>query len=255
MPKLKMIESLNNFRIKHEPEILMSVGIAGLLVSTAWAVKATIKAAKICEQKKVAENKDKLSFKEIFLATWKLYLPVVISTALSVPCIIVGNRVSSRRTAALATAYTLSQTALQEYQTKTKEMIGEVKEKAIKDEIVRDKAKQIESKEVYLVGSDEQIFLEPLTGRYFKSTWNRIQKACNDINEEALGSSCGSYTLDDWFERLGLESTDLGRLLGWSTPFYGNSAGLMKIHMTTAKTKDDKPCGAICYDVNPYELK
>lgn len=250
----KMIDNLNNFRIKHEPEILMGTGIAGLLFTTAWAIKATIKATKICEQKKIDENKEKLTFKEVLKATWKLYLPVAIGAAVSVPCIIAGNRVATKRTAAIAAAYTISKTALDEYQIKTREIIGEKKEQQIRDEVVKEKAKQIDSKEVILIGDGEQLFLETLTGRYFKSTWNEIQKACNDLNERAIGSTTGSYTLDDWFNMLGLESTTAGQILGWATTSYGNSAGLMRIHMTTAKTKDDRPCGAICYDVEPYSL-
>lgn len=253
MPKNNIFNSLNKFRVKHTPEILMSMGLAGLLFSTVWAVKVTVKATKLCEEKKITEKKDNLTFKEIFKTTWKLYLPVAISTVLSVPCIIAGNRVSSKRSAALAAAYTLSEAALQEYQIKTKEIIGEQKEQTIQEELVKDKAKLIESKEVFISENDEQLFLETITGRYFKSTWNRIQKACNDLNEDALGSTCGCYNLDDWCEKLGLDSTGAGTLLGWSVPSYGNSRGLMKIHMTTAKTKDDKACGAICYDVRPYD--
>ena len=251
----KIFESINNFRVKHEPEILMGVGIAGLLFSTVWAVKATVKATKICEKKKVEENKEHLTFKEVFKATWKLYLPVAIGAVVSVPCIIAGNRISTKRTAVMAAAYTLSKTALDEYQNKTKELIGEKKEKEIRDEVVKDKAKEIESKEIILSSDGDQLFLEPLTGRYFKSNWNAIQKACNDLNEKALGGSSGAYSLDDWFECLGLESTEIGQILGWSTPYYGNSHGLMRIHMTTSKTKDNKPCGAICYDVEPYDIR
>lgn len=248
-------DTLNNFRVKHQPEILMGMGIAGLLFSTAWAIKATIRATKICERKKLEENKNSLTFKEIFMETWKLYLPVAIGTIVSIPCIIAGNRISTKRTAVMAAAYTLSKTALDEYQNKTKELIGEKKEKEIRDEVVKDKAKRIESREVILSEDGEQLFLEPLTGRYFKSNWNQIQKSCNDLNEKALASSCGSYSLNEWFDSLGLDSTDVGQILGWATPYYGNSVGLMKIHMTTSKTKDNKPCGAICYDAEPYDIR
>lgn len=252
--KPNLFDSINKFRTKHEPEILMGVGIAGLLFSTAWVITATVKAVKLIEKKKKELGRDKLTAKETFKIVWKLYLPVVLSTGISIPCIIAGNRISSKRTAALAAAYAFSETALHQYQNKTKELIGEDKEMEIREEVVKDSAKRIESKEIILSGSDEQLFLESLTGRYFKSTWNDIQKACNELNEEALCDSNGSYTLDDWFDKLGLESTELGALLGWALPYYGNSAGLMKIHMTTSKTKDNRPCGAICYDVEPYKI-
>lgn len=249
----KFFNSVGNFGRKHSPEILMGMGITGLLFSATWAVKATIKAVRICDEKRANENKEKLTAKEVIKTTWKLYLPVVASVFVSVPCIIAGNRVSSKRTAALAAAYTISETALQEYQTKTKEIVGEKKVKQIEEAVAKEQvAKTKETKEIVLSDDSEQLFFEPLSGRYFKSTWNAIQKACNDINEEALGSSTGMYSLNDWFEKIGLDMTDVGDMLGWCTPTYGCSQGLMRISLTTTVTKDNKPCGCIQYDVRPY---
>ena len=253
MSKGNFLNSLNNFRVKHEPEILMATGLAGLTFSTVWAVKATIQAVRACDAKKVNENKAKLTFKEVIKTTWKYYLPVVGSMAASIPCIIIGNRVSSKRNAALAAACTLSETALKEYQAKTKELIGEKKEAKIKEAVAQEAVnKAKETKEIILNSDDEQLFFEPLSGRYFKSSWNKIQQACNDINEKALGSTTGMYSLNDWFEAIGLDETDVGDMLGWCTPGYGCSQGLMRISLESTVTKDNKPCGCIYYDVRPY---
>ena len=72
-----------------------------------------------------------MTVKETFKLTWKLYLPVALSTVASIPCIVMSNKVSNKRYAALATAYTISEAALQEYQEKTKEIVGEKKAKQI----------------------------------------------------------------------------------------------------------------------------
>ena len=252
----KFFKAVNDFRVKHEPEILMAMGLSGLLFAIVWTTKATVEATHICDELKVKENKDKLTAKDVVKATWKLYLPVVISTSLAVPCIVAGNRASSKRYAALAAAYTISETALKEYQEKTKEVIGEAKEKKIQEAISTQQVaeKKVSEKEVILTGDGDQLFYEPLTGRYFKSSWNAIQKACNELNEEALGSTTGSYTLNEWLDKIGLSTTEAGELLGWCTPTFGHSKGLLKISMTTTKTQDDKPCGAIYYDVRPYNL-
>lgn len=254
--KANVFDSLNNFRVKHEPELLMGMGITGLLFSTVWAVKATVKAVKICEEKKVNENKNKLTVKEIIGATWKVYIPVVASTLVSVPCIIASNRVSSKRNAALAAAYTISETALQEYQTKAKEVVGEKKEKQIRDAVSQSQVDKTPTatKEIVLNEDDEQLFFEPLSGRYFKSSWNKIQEACNTLNERTLGSTTGAYSVNDWFEAIGLPETDTGDMLGWCTPTFGCSQGLMRISLSANVTKDNKPCGAIQYDVRPYPV-
>ena len=234
----------------------MSVGITGLCFSVVWGIKSTVKAVKICDNKKNELGREKLTSKEIFKYTWKTYLPVVVSTALSIPCIIAGNRVSSKRNAALMAAYTISETALREYQNKAKEIIGEEKEKEIKDAIAQDKinASKQDSKEIIITNDEEQIFFEPLSGRYFKSSWNKISEAVNDLNEKALASVVGYYTLNDLYEELGLDPVELGNSLGWGTPGLVPGCGLLKIKMATAKTKDNKPCGCIDYIYYPYSI-
>ena len=122
-----IFKTLKPFLAKYEPEILMAMGISGMIFSTIWSVKATKTAVRKIDIKKEELNKDKLTLQEVVKETWKLYLPVVLSTAISVPCIIAGNRVSNKRNMALAAAYTISETALQEYQDKTKEVLGEKK--------------------------------------------------------------------------------------------------------------------------------
>ena len=47
------------------------------------------------------------------------------------------------------------------------------------------------------------------------STWNNILKAANELNSEAISSMNGFTSLNDWFEKLGLETTDMGDEIGW----------------------------------------
>ena len=130
-----IFKTIKPFMTKHQPEILMSMGIGGMIFSTIWGIKATNRAKDIITNAQDKEynkayhvvstdpyiltNKDKIKL------TWKLYIPVVVSMAVSIPCIVAGNRVSNKRNAALAAAYTLSETVLQEYQEKTREIVGE----------------------------------------------------------------------------------------------------------------------------------
>lgn len=246
---------MNKFELfvkKYSPEILMSMGIAGMAFSTAWGINATIKATRKIDSIKAKENKTKLTAKEVFKETWKFYIPSALSIIISVPCIIAGNRVSSKRNAALAAAYTLSEAALHEYQSQTKKLVGEVKAKEIDNAVAEESVKKVQPTKEIIMSDGKQLFFEPMTGRYFESTWNDIVQAVNSLNESALASSTGIYYLNDFLERLGLDGTEAGDILGWSTPTFGNSKGLLKISMDSAITKDNKPCGCIHYDVRPY---
>lgn len=250
-----MSNKVEDFMNKYSPEILMSVGLCGLTFATVWGIKSTVQAVRLCDQKKANENKATLKPKEVIQTTWKLYLPVALATTISIPCIIAGNRVSNKRAAALTAAATLSQTALLEYQNKVKQIVSPKEQQKISESLSQDKVNNTKanSKEIVVLGDGNELFLETTSQRYFRSSWDHVQKMANEINERALSGVCGSYTLNDWYEKLGLEPTAIGDSLGWSTPGFGRN-GLMKIYMDTAKTADDKPCGVINYSVLPEAL-
>lgn len=242
------------FVSKHEPEILMSMGIGGMIFSLAWGIKASFKAARAIDKYKEIYGKDKLTVKETIKLTWKLYLPTVLSVAASVPCVIMSNKVSNKRYAAIATAYTISEAALQEYKDKTKEIIGEKKTKQIEESISDDRVTKTYSggNQVILTGNGDSLFYEPLSGRYFKSNWNDILKAANELNSEAITNMSGQTTLNDWFQKIGLETTEIGETLGWN--LMNNSSNLIDISISSHITKDNVPCGAIYYNRQPVAL-
>ena len=109
---------------KYSPQILLGVGIAGMITSTILAVKATPKAIQIIEQKKKEENVEKLNATETVKATWKCYIPAVVTGVSATVCLIGSNSVSSKRAAAIAAAYEISKTTLNEYKDKVVETEG-----------------------------------------------------------------------------------------------------------------------------------
>lgn len=240
---------------KHEPEILMGMGISGLIFSTVWAVKATVKATRAVINYKDSKNIDKVTKKEVIKLTWRYYWPVVASTAISIPLIIAGNRVSNKRYAALAAAYSISETALLEYQEKTRDLLGEKKAREIQESIDSDKINKTYTgtNQIIMTGNGESLFYEPLSGRYFKSNWNDIAKAANELNAQALSELVSQITLNEWFDRLGLEDTEVGDIMGWELD--GKPYNLIDISISSHITKDNIPCGAISYRRTPTKLK
>lgn len=242
------------FVVKHEPEILMAMGIGGMMFSICWSIKASLKIAREIDKYKKTYGKEKLSTKEILKLSWKSYLPVVVSTAASIPCIIASNSVSNKRYAALATAYTVTEAAMQEYQDKAKEIIGEKKAKQIEESISKDKIDKTYAggNQIILTERGDSLFYEPLSGRYFMSTWNDISKSANELNAEAISSMNGFTSLNDWFQKLGLDSTDIGDEIGWDVTC---SKNIIDISISSHITKDNVPCGAIYYNKRPDKLR
>ena len=242
------------FIARKQPEILMTMGISGMIFSTVWAVKATFKASQKITDLWYENGAEPTTKKEIFKEVWKLYLPSVISAGVAIPCIIAGNRVSNKRNAALAAAYTISETAFQEYQERTKQLVGEKKEAQIHESASKEIVDKTYSKShVLLTGDGETLFHESLSGRYFKSNWNKILKAANELNASALTDAFGVITLTDWFTHLGLDPTDISDYMGWSTE--DGTRGLIDISIDSVLTPDNNtPCGSIHYNNRPKML-
>ena len=128
----KLVKSTQYFISKHSPEILTGLGIAGMLTTTFLAVKETPKALELIEEAQ-CDKGEALTVVEKAKACWKCYIPAAATATCSIACLVGASSVSSRRNAALATAYKISETAFSEYKSKVVETLGEKKEEAIRE--------------------------------------------------------------------------------------------------------------------------
>lgn len=249
----KLCKDIGNTMSKHSPEILTGIGIAGMITTTILAVKATPEALELldrakCKKKQTPEDEPKLTAVETVKTAWKPYLPAVIIGVTSTACLIGGTRVSLRRNAALATAYQLSTTALSEYKEKVVETIGERKERAIHDELAKDKVEQIpvQQSEVIFTGKGESLCLDDISGRYFKSDRNRIDRAMNKLNQRMAGGMEMCISLNEFYDAIGIPQIPMGESLGWRV-----DKGLIDIHYGAVLTSDNEPCMVISFLVPP----
>lgn len=237
----------------HSPQILTGLGIAGMLTTTVLAVRATPKALRLIEEKKNAENVDKLSAIDTVKATWKCYIPATVTGAASVACVIGAQSVNMRRNTAIAAAYKLSETALAEYREKVIETIGEKKEKSVREKVAKEKIQKhmAENTEIYITEKGETLFLDPVSGRLFKSDVETIRQAINKINYNLTHDILGYVSLNDFYDEIGLSRTSLGDDLGWNI---GAGDGLLEIDLFPEKTEEKvpRPCFCLYYNKNPY---
>lgn len=248
----KLFKDIRNGLSKHSPEILTGLGIAGMITTTILAVKATPKALQSIDEKKKEEHKDELTVIETVKATWKPYVPAVVTGVVSVGCLIGANSVNLKRNAALATAYQLSSTALADYKEKMIETVGEKKEKAIRDKIAQEKVDKnpVESSNVIITGNGKTLCYDPQFGQYFESTIDDIKRAVTELNYRMVDKGEEYVSLNDFYDELGVDRIDVGEDLGWNVGRDG------KIVVTTSATisKNNVPCVVIHYEVAPkYE--
>ena len=231
---------------KHSPEILTGTGIAGMVVTTVMAVRATPKALLLLEEKKDEYETDTLTPVEIIKTTWTCYIPSAIVGGVSIFCLIGASSVNLRRNAALATAYTLSETALKEYQEKVVETIGEKKERDIRDSIAKDKVNNnpVNQREIIITDKGETLCYDSLSGRYFKSDIDKIKKSLNELNRQMLADMYVS--LNDFYYELGLDNTKLGDDLGWHV-----DDGLIEVSFSSQLANGETPCLVLDYKIAP----
>lgn len=236
--------------INHSPSIMTGLAVAGTISTAIFSAQATLKAQPIIENLDTADDEDpgfghSPSRKEIVLAVWKLYIPTAISSAITIGCIIGANSVSSKRNAALASVYSISERALKEYQAKVIETVGESKAQKIHDDIAQDHIDNnpVSTTQVIVTPNGDMLCYDSLSGRYFKSNVEALRHAQNDINQKIINEVYASQ--NDFYRLIGLPEVGFGEELGWNTD------NLMDLQFASKLSENNEPCLVVDYILNP----
>lgn len=240
------VTSIKNGVIKHSPEILVGLGITGMLGSTVTAVSVTPKAVKAIEAEKKAQDVEKLKVKDVIKTCWKMYIPTIATSAVSIACIIGASAVHTKRNAALATAYSLSESAFRTYKEKVIETIGEKKNRDVMDAVAKDKVEKtpVKSTEVIITDSGNTLCLDYTSGRYFKSDIEKLRKVQNELNRQMISDMYVS--LNDFYFEIGLTPTNIGDEIGWNV-----NKALIDLSFSSQLTEDGTPCLVVNFEVPP----
>lgn len=275
MSTIKQIaKTLGGTISKNSPTILTGMAVAGLVSTTIMGIRATPKAMSLIDdavfdkyEETVGENRDDISFadwmeqengydwkdrantlskKEVIKLCWKVYIPTALMAGVSIACIIGSNRISLRRNAALASLYGLTETAFKEYQAKVVETIGKNKEIKVRDEIAADHVKRNPAgkNEIIFTGKGEVICMDELSGRYFKSDIDKINKTINEMNYRLRHENF--LSVNEFYDEIGLAHTSLGNDLGWDI-----DKGEIEVSFSAQLTDSNEPCIVLNYKVNP----
>lgn len=234
----QIIKALDSFMKKNGSKMLIGLGIGGFLTAGILAVKATPEATRRIEEEKRKQNVEKLPVKDTVKATWKLYLPAVITATASTGCVIGGASIITHQTAVLATAYAVSDTAFKEYRAKTKELIGEEKEKEIHDKIAEDKIRQFPydgSREVIMTKKPDVMCFDAFGNRYFWSNMEELRQIENRLNRRMLDDMY--ISVNDYYDEIGLSHSKKGDRMGWNI-----KDGTIDFRYSSVLSEDGTPC-------------
>lgn len=260
----KMYKHIKNSTVKHSPEILTGLGIAGMITATVMAVRVTPKALILVEEEKRRINYDMLEQAkrhesevaipkidhlepiDIVKVTWKCYIPSIVTGTISIACLVGANSVHNKHHTALTTAYTLSETALRDYQKKVIETIGGKKEQTVRDAVAKEKLEKapIENKEVIITAKGETLCFDAISGRYFKSDIEKLKRTANELNRQMRDEMY--ISLNEFYFEIGLEPIKLGDDLGWNI-----DEGYIDLRFSSQLATDGTPCLVIDYGYGP----
>ena len=234
---------------KHSPELLVGLGIAGMVSSVIFAVNATPKAMILLEDKKQELGVEKLEAKEIIKTAAPVYIPTAVSFAVSTACIIGASGVNARRNAALTAAYTLSESTMRSYRDKVLETIGEEKDREIRQAVAIEKQQKSPEPKTFIVDTGAGKFkcYDPLSDRYFAATKNQIEHAVNDFNRQLRDDM--RMTLNEWYDLVGLAHNQLGDVMGWDI-----DRGYIETCYASKLDEDGNPCLVISYAEPPHYI-
>ena len=186
----------NTIKVK-SPDILLGVGIVGVVVGTIAACKATKKTTAVIEEhnEKVdaihgSSEDEKVKSKEItktYISTGfkltKLYLPSGLILAGSIGCLVGGHVILNKRNLGLAAAYTALDTCYSDYRKQVIDKYGEEIDKQFQYGIKPTKQKDGEDK--LYKASDRTLDLNDPTVLLFDET-NPVTLSNNIYNKDYL---------------------------------------------------------------------
>lgn len=226
------------------PAILTGLGVAGAATSVVLAVKATPEAHRRIMDAQSETTEDIRTIDKVKL-TWTLYIPTAASLGLTAAAIITAQSVNTRRQAAIASLYAVTEKALVDYREKVVQELGKKADQKVRDEVAKDYIMDtpMVNSEIFITNTSEALFLDSMTGRYFTSDMQSVRSAVNDVNEEIIKFNTCSQ--NDFYARIGLPPVRFGEEQGW------NTSQMLEVNYSTQLAEDNRPCIVLEYLSHP----
>lgn len=247
----KQLNNLARLAKKKAPTILTVLGITGFVSSTIMAVKVTPKAMEVLDEVEKELPEEMPAGKKILCkakAVAPLYAPSILMGLSAGYCVAKANKVNGERLGQVITACEVKDKVITEYQNKVIETIGEKKEREIRDEIAKDhvaQAPEPTDSDILNVSTGTQLFLDSVTGQYFRSTRDDIYKAQIEFQRRLFIE--GFMTHSEWLSFIdGVnDNSRLGSRIGY------NAERGIDILLSVAEAPNGEPVTVIEYRTEP----
>lgn len=216
-PIVKLTKNGIRFFTKNSNLVLTIVGTTGVIATVIFAIHGTVKAVKLCEEKKVTNGR------EVIETVWKCYIPTIGMLLLTTTAIICNGRINAKKIAVLTSAYSGSVEMLKKVEEKMSEQIGPKKTQAAVDNanaaIAQENVPK-DKKDIIATGKGNQLFFLRSTGQWFYNDRHGVElaeaKCQKDIAEMQKVDFEQYYLVENVLSNLGIEEhTEIGEYMGW----------------------------------------
>lgn len=217
--------------------ILTGIGVAGAITTGVLAGRAGFKAANMLRDE--WEDPSTVAFSEKLKQVGPEFIPAIGVGALTVAAILYSRKLSAKETAAMATAYAMSDKTFQEYKDKVQEKLGQKREEAIRDEVAQDRINRNppDNHTIIITGGGDVLCYDVVTDRYFNSTVENIKRAENHVNGEI--ATHDAVPMSRFYDAIGLRPTPYTEEVGW------NIDNRCEVQFSTVLSPDQRPCVSI----------
>ena len=234
---LSILKTAQTFILRNSHHILTGLALLGVGASVALSVRAD----RIMHEWDIDEFKQLTKEQRIKLYV-RIYAPPAIAVLATGACIVGAHSISVKRESSLLLAYEGTRSMYDRYRASVQDRLGP-EEKQI-DEKAASKAQPV-PRETIVYGEGDCLFYDAYSGRYFKSTVNKIDRVVNELNYTLLREMCVS--LNEFYAGIGLEGISLGDQLGW------NEQRQIEIHYGAKVSEEGKAVVVVDFVVEPTE--
>ena len=213
-----------------------------MIATAVVAVKSTPKALELLKEAEAEKGEELTRFEKIKTAC-PVYVPSILIGIGTLSCIFGANIMNKCHQAALVSAYTLLDSSFKEYKQKAKDIYGEDGEKTIREELAKDKFKDVDLDEYEDEYEDEkQLFYDEYSKRYFRATNETVLRAEYELNK-LLAEDC-YVGLNELYDLLGIDPVDYGEYVGWSSAqmFKMYRSSWINFHHEKVEMEDGMEC-------------
>ena len=241
------------FMARNKPGLIMGVGIGSMLMSTFLAFRYAPLAKDALEERKSQLDVEKLTPKETVKTVGLYFLPSTVFAVTGVACILGGNQMNLNRGAAAMAAYALSESTLRSYRESAKEVVGEKKEKDIREAAAKKMYyDDLNNGKMIVVPkgcADDYWMYDHLTRQKFKSNVQKVKDAVNNLNYRVVHGEV--LNVCDYCLEMNEEPVEMGKNFVWDV----NRNGLIELYPPTAYVMENgEPVIDIMHRVDPVPL-